>query len=168
MASLTSDGMSRARFLPLWRDAMWATAAMNERARLLLELGRASVREEGKASPLVVAVADAHEPPLVVMPLADAPSRRQTEVREAITARLVELGAREVYVLMTTRGGGRDGVPSFLLAAWGESRQGEEACVVMPFRWVSKGLEEAEPLVAPDAGATAFSRELAGLLVHTH
>ena len=52
---LTSDGITREQFEPLWRDAMAATINPAERTRLTLELGRAEAKERGQAGPLLVA-----------------------------------------------------------------------------------------------------------------
>jgi len=164
---LTSDGLTQAQFLPLWRDAMFG-AEPHERARLTLELGRALIREEQRTPTLLVAVVEGREDPLVMMPLAEPPVRTQQRLREGVTMRLATLGASEVYVLLAVRGGGASGVPSALLACWGERIGGAEVCVMMPFRYGREGLEEAEVLLAPDASATSFSRELSGLLGVRH
>ncbi|PKN54992.1 MAG: hypothetical protein CVU56_23640 [Deltaproteobacteria bacterium HGW-Deltaproteobacteria-14] len=164
---LTSDGLGHAQFLPLWRDAMFS-AEPAERARLTLELGRAIVREERRTPTLLVAVVDGRDDPLVLMPLAEPPVRTQESLRDSVTTRLATLGASEVYVLLTVRGGGASGVQSALLACWGERIGGDEVCVMMPFRFGARGLEEAEVLLAPDAHATTFSQELFGLLGVRH
>ncbi|TNF31717.1 MAG: hypothetical protein EP329_11915 [Deltaproteobacteria bacterium] len=164
---LTSDGLGHAQFLPLWRDAMFG-ADPKERARLTLELGRAIVREEKRVPTLLVAVVEGRDDPLVLMPLAEPPVRTEHGVRDGVTTRLATLGASEVYVLLAVRGGGATGVPSALLACWGEHIAGDEVCVMMPFRFGPEGLEEAEVLLAPDATATSFSRELSGLLGSRH
>ncbi|MFT7582399.1 MAG: hypothetical protein ACI9MR_004081 [Myxococcota bacterium] len=167
--ALTSDGMTRAQFLHLWRDAM-VIGDPAERARLILELGRASVREEGRASTLVVAISGdpTRDHPVVLMPLAEAPRRDDEATRLALTARLVELTATEAYVLMTTKSGETSGVASYLLVSWGETNDNDEVCVVMPYRFGPNGLEEAEPLVVPHPTTTVFSRELSGLLLARH
>jgi len=164
---LTSDGLSLAQFLPLWRDAMWSGDAM-ERARLLLELGRLTLREDGKITPLLVAAVEGREPPFALMPLMEPPRREEHALRDAVRDRLGSLGATEVYALMATPGGVHDGTPSFVLGTWGETLAGEQVAWVMPFRWTDGVLEEAPPLHVPDARATVFSRELSGLLVARH
>lgn len=164
---LTSDGLSHAQFLPLWRDAMFA-ADPAERARLTLELGRAIVREDKRVPTLLVGVVEGRDDPLVVMPLAEPPVRGERGAREGVTMRLASVGASEVYVLLAVRGGAASGVPSALLACWGERIGGDEVCVMMPFRFGPEGLEEADVMLAPDATATAFSRELSGLLGARH
>ncbi|MCB9733384.1 MAG: hypothetical protein H6745_12330 [Deltaproteobacteria bacterium] len=164
---LSSDGLTRTQFLPLWRDAMWH-APLAERARLVLELGRLTVREEGRAAPLLIAVSEQRDPPLVVMPLAEVPRPAEARLRAAIQEKLARLGASEVYVLVTSFGGQRDGVPAYLLGAWGEAADGDAVAWFMPFRFGPEGLEEATPMVAPDARQTVLARELGGLLVPRH
>lgn len=164
---LVSDGLSRAQFLPLWRDAMWH-ASLEERARLVLELGRLTVREEGRAAPLLIAYAEHRDPPLVVMPLAEIPRPAEARLRATIQERLATLGASEVYVLLASHGGQSDGVPAYLLGAWGETAAGDAVAWLMPFRFGQGGLEEALPMMAPDARQTVLARELAGLLVSRH
>ena len=36
---LTSDGLTRTQFMPLWREAMIRAVAPRERCRLVLEMG---------------------------------------------------------------------------------------------------------------------------------
>ena len=57
--SLISDGLTKAQFMPLWKEAMWHAVDPMERARLVLELGRLHARGDGVAGPLLIATADA-------------------------------------------------------------------------------------------------------------
>lgn len=163
---LTSDGLTQAQFVFLWRDAMFG-AAPAERARLTLELGRTMVREGGDAGVLLIAVVEGRDDPLLVLPLAGLPVRGAA-LRDAVVARLGELGASEAYVLFTVRTSGAAGVVSNLLACWGETVGGSEVAWMMPFRVSAGQVEEAAALEAPDARATRFSAELAGLLPPRH
>lgn len=159
---LTSDGLTQAQFVHLWRDAM-VGAGPTERARLTLELGRAMVREDGHAGVLLIAHVEGRDEPLLALPLAGLPARG-TAIRDAVVARLGEAGASEAYVLLTVR----TGAESNLLACWGETVGGLEVAWMMPFRVAGGELEEAPALEAPDARATRFSAELAGLLPPRH
>ncbi len=163
---LTSDGISRAHFLVLWRDAM-AEAHLDERARLLLEVGRATLREEGRVTPVLVVVRDDEDEPYVWLPMPDLP-RRGERAWDTLQQRLIGLRAVQVLALValnTSQGGG---AAHFLLAAWGESLSGQESCVVMPYRHATEGLEEAEPLRVPDPKVTVFSQLMSGVLATRH
>lgn len=166
---LKSDGLRRDQFMPLWRDQMWEAGHVDERTRLALELGRLEVRETGKAAPLLVAYVEALDTPFVVMHLEEAPTASAApERRAALRLKLGELGATEAYTVVTLAAGERDGIPSFLLVAWGETSTGLRACWMAPFRWHGKRLEEAMAMQAPDPDATVVARELAGLLPPRH
>lgn len=166
---LISDGLTRAQFLPLWRDAMWHAIDPAERARLALEWGRLSVREERHAAPLLIAWAAARDEPLVMLPLADAPdARAQPALRATVRDRLAELGATEAYLLVTLRGGARGGVPSFLLAVWSETLEGDQHCTMQAFRWRGSELEEAPRMVLPHPEQSELAQRFAGLLTQRH
>lgn len=166
---LTADGFGQKQFMPLWRDAMWHAVDPVERARLVLEMGRIAVREEGNTPPLLVAVIERREPPLVVMALPDLPSATDApEVRKTVRERLAELGATEVYLLASLRAAAPSRTPTFVLTAWGETLEGQEVVWLRPFRWIGEKLEEAAPTNAPDARATEVSRRCAGLLTPHH
>ncbi len=167
--SLRSDGLTRAQFVPLWRDALWHAVDPLERARLMLELGRLTVREERRASPLAAAWAVGREPPLVVLALPDLPcAQTQPVVRASTKERLADLGASEVYVLFTLQARSSDGVPGYLLAVWGETLDGDAACIVQPFRWVGSELEEAVQMIVPEPRTTEIARRVSGLLTAVH
>jgi len=164
---LKSDGLSVHQFLHLWRDAM-VDADPAERARLLIELGRASVREQGQVPTLLVAVVPGRDEPLTLIPLAEAPDVARASLREQVTGRLAAIGATEVYVLQAVVAGRVTGPATQLMACWGEVGGGVEVCAMLPFRVTAQGVEEAELLLAPDPNATTFSRDLAGLLPTRH
>ncbi len=162
--SLISDGLTRAQFMPLWKEAMWHAVDPGERARLVLELGRLQAREAGRAGPLAVAWAGERESPIVVLPLDEVPSSRLAPgVRQGLKERLDHLGAEEVYVLATLKAG-----PGRVLVSWGESRDDGEVCMMQAFRIVAGEVEEAAPLVLPDPSTTEISRQCAGLLQARH
>jgi hypothetical protein len=162
---LTSDGLTRAQFMPLWRDAMLFAVDEGERCRLVLQLGRAGAKEDGHADPLLVAVTDDREQPLTVLPLLDLPSAtRAPQVRSGVQERLAELGATEVYVLATLQGPN----DALLLVAWGETVSGCERCQLLAYRKQGDRIEEAQVLVAPDPSLTEISRQCKGLLTPRH
>ena len=164
---LTSDGLSVNQFLHLWRDAM-ADAAPAERARLMVELGRATLREQGQVPTLLVAVVTGRDEPLTLIPLKEAPGVARPGLREQVAERLAALGATEVYVLQAVVAGRVTGPGTQLMACWGEGGKGQEVCAMLPLRVTADGVEEAELLLAPDPSATVFSRDLAGLLPTRH
>lgn len=166
---LLSDGLSQAQFMPLWEEAMTHAPDHHERARLVLELGRLSVREQGRAGPLLIALCTDRDPPLDVVALRDVPSTTGDALaRAAVQHRLAELGASEVHILSMLRSATAQGRESFLLTAWCETADGEEACWMQAIRWVGHGLDQASPLAAPDPSATEMSRRLKGLLTTRH
>ncbi|MGM0578256.1 MAG: hypothetical protein ACQEXJ_21210 [Myxococcota bacterium] len=166
---LRADGLSRSQFMPMWRDAMWHAVDPAERARLVLELGRLAIREEGRASPLLVAYSAHRDPPFSVMALTDAPSQADApELRQTVEARLAEMGATEVYVLLTLQAGERDGVAQYVLTSWGETLDGEEACWMQAYRHRGERVEEAPAMGVPDPTTTEISRRLTGLLTRHH
>jgi len=166
---ISSDGLTRDQFMPLWRDAMWQTTSLADRTRLVLELGRLDVREsQGSAAPRMVAYVAGLDTPFVLLQLESAPTVDEIQVRNAFSMRLAEMGASEVYVLMTVQGGRFGGVQNYLLSAWGESVDGSAACWVMPFRWANRGLQEAPPLPPPNPRETEIGKRLAGLLKPRH
>jgi len=162
---LTSDGLTRAQFMPLWRDAMTLAIDPGERCRLVLEMGRVGAKEIGHAEPMLVAITEGRGQPITVLPLLELPSLTSApEVRAGVQERLAELGATEVYVLATLRGPNE----SMLLAAWGESVVGEERCQLLAYRRRGQQIEEAQALVAPDPSLTEISRQCRGLLPQRH
>lgn len=162
---LTSDGLNRAQFLPLWRDAMTAAVDPGERCRLVLELGRVGAKEDGHAEPLLIAIAGAREQPLTLLPLLELPSAKSApHVRSGVIERLAQLGATEVYVLATLRGPN----DALLLAAWGETVEGTQHCRLLAYRRRGECIEEAQALIAPDPALTEISRQCSGLLARRH
>jgi hypothetical protein len=171
MTMLLSDGLSRSQFLPLWHDSMWHAVDPNERARLVLELGRLNLRDEVEMNPLVVAFSSKREPPFAVMSMNDAPSISAAPgIREGTKERLAELGASEVYVLMTLKSPPKaEGhVAGYVLVAWGETVDGEEVCTMMAYRRLGGELEEAPKMVVPQPADTEVSRQCRGLLTAQH
>lgn len=166
---LSSDGLTREQFMPLWRDAMWAATSVADRARLVLELGRLEVRDNRLAAPLAVAFVPELDTPFVMLSLAEAPTAELDPARRAVLRdRLAEMGASELYMGLTVVAGEQAGVPSYLLAAWAETVGGEKECWLQPFRWRAGALEWAPAMRAPDASATVFDRQLSGLLALRH
>ncbi len=162
---LTSDGLKRAPFMPLWRDAMARAVDPAERCRLVLELGRVGAKEDGHAEPVLIAISEEREPPLVVLPLLDLPSASKApQVRSGVQERLAELGATEVYVLATLRGPN----DTLLLTSWGETSGAAEHCQLLAYRRRGELIEEAQALVAPDPSLTEISRQCSGLLAKRH
>lgn len=166
---ITCDGLTRQQFMPLWRDAMWNTVTLSDRTRLVLELGRMDVRESNKtAAPVVVAYVEGLATPFIILPVEDVPTVDNPAIRSAFALRLAEIGASEVFLLTTVRGGKFGGYDNFLLSAWGENDAGDAACWVMPFRWTNKGLQEAPPMPPPNPRDTEIAKNLAGLLQPRH
>ena len=162
---LTSDGLTRTQFMPLWRDAMVRAVAPRERCRLVLEMGRVGAKEDGHAEPLLIAISEGRESPLTLLPLLDLPSASAApEVRSGVEERLADLGATEVYVLATLQGP----QGALLLNAWGETLDGEEHCHLLAYRKRGDRIEEAQVLIAPDPTVTQISRQCAGLLPSRH
>ena len=162
---LTSDGLTRTQFMPLWRDAMKHAVAPSERCRLVLELGRVGAKEEGHAEPLLIAMSSDAEAPMTLLPLLDLPSARSNlQIRTGVQTRLSELGAIEVYILATLRGPQE----TLLLAAWGETLEEEEHCHLLAYRKRGERIEEAQALIAPDPSITEISRQCSGLLTTQH
>ncbi|MCB9728987.1 MAG: hypothetical protein H6744_07350 [Deltaproteobacteria bacterium] len=165
---LNSDGLTLAQFLPLWRDAMWHAVDPNERARLMLELGRARARERSGLETLLVAFTPRKDPPLSVIPLDAVPTIETGTLRDNVRQRLAELQATEVYVLLTQRATDQAGQACYVLVAWGENVDGERMCWMQAFRYKGEHMDEAPPFFAPDASETAVDRRLAGLLMPLH
>jgi hypothetical protein len=161
---LTSDGLTRTQFMPLWREAMIRAVAPRERCRLVLEMGRVGAKQEGHAEPLLVVISDKHEPPLTLLPLLDLPSSSAPQVRSGVEEQLAELGATEVYVIATLRGP----QGALLLTSWGETLDGEEHCHLLAYRTRGDKIEEAQVLIAPDPTITQISRQCSGLLTPRH
>jgi hypothetical protein len=165
---LKADDLPAEHFMRLWHEEMWKATGLADRARLVLELGRLEVLTAGQAAPMLVSYVATAEPPVVVLPLPDTPGPRAPALRQKVAEGLREMGASEVYLVVSLAAGQRHGMPHFALTAWGESAGGEEAVWVLPFRQTPAGLQEAEPLLAPDPRATVLSRELQGLLRRLH
>jgi len=165
---LTSDGLTREQFLPLWREAMWHAPDLENRSRLALEYGRLEVRENRTIDPTVVATVPDSEVPVVLIKLKDAPLSLPGEELDALQTKLAKLSSSEVFTVVALQAGEKDGSPSYLLVSWGENRDGDQACWLQPFRWGDKGLEEAQPMMTPDPGITALSKHLSGLLKARH
>jgi hypothetical protein len=165
---LVGDGLSREQFAPLWRDAMAAAPNPAERARLILELGRVTIRESQVLDPMMIALSDRWVPPWVIVPLPEVPSTDQEAVRGAAMERLAELAATEVYLLILLEAKATGGHPTRLLVCWGESLDGSEVAWMQPMRWVDGVREEAAVVRAPLADATEMSRRCRGLLMPLH
>lgn len=162
---LTSDGITKDQFEPLWREAMAATLNPAERTRLTLEMGRSIAKEEGQAGPLLVAMSPVNDFIPVLIPLVEVPDPvKAPEVREAVSTRLSEFGAVEVYILATQAGpaGGR------VLVSWCEALDGVQHCQMLAFRLRDGKVEEAMPLTVPQPEMTAISRCCSGLLGPHH
>ena len=166
---IASDGLTRQQFMPLWRDAMWDSHSLRDRARLVLELGRLDIREPTEQLPTrLVAHVEGLDTPFVLLQLKAPPTGQHLQEREALIHRLAEMGASEVYVMMTLKGGSFGGVQNYLLSVWAESRVEDPACWVMPFRWTNTGLQQAAPLPPPDPRETEIGKRLAGLVRPRH
>ena len=162
---LTSDGLNRSQFMPLWREAMLKAVAPSERCRLVLELGRVGAKEDGHAEPLLIAMSEDAENPMTLLPLLDLPSASaNAQLRSGLKARISELSANEVYVLATLRGP----QGALLLASWAESSDGEEHCHLLAYRRRGERIEEAQALIAPEPSLTEISRQCRGLLTTRH
>ena len=79
---LTSDGLSLEMFTSMWRDAMWSAVDTDERVRLVLELGRATLRDRGTVTPQMVAFTSDLDPPFSIFQL---PLLVRTRFRSALT-----------------------------------------------------------------------------------
>lgn len=166
---LKSDGLTRQQFLPLWHDAMWHAVDPGERTRLLLELGRVTIREEGKVGPLLVAFAEHRDPPFVVIPLSELPTPTEAPgLRDEIRTRLAHMGASEAYLLVVQQVAKDEGEPRYVLVAWGETREDEQAGWMEAFRWRMGELEEAAPMMAPEPERTVLGERCSGLLTTVH
>ena len=166
---LTSDGLSLEMFTSMWRDAMWSAVDTDERVRLVLELGRATLRDRGTVTPQMVAFTSDLDPPFSIFQLPGVPTEDKTpELRGTIQKQLSEMGASEVFLLVLLKTGQRDGQPTLLLTSWGETVEGEEACWMAALRHTGSGFEEAAPMQAPDPGQTSMSRRCRGLLTRFH
>jgi len=165
---LVADGLTREQFVVLWRDAMSAAPDLGERVRLVLELGRVTLRETDSVDPMMIALSGRREPPLVIVPLREAPTTEHEAVRGAAQERLLELNASEVYVIVLLATQSPSGHPTRLLVSWGESAQGDEAVWLQPVRWVDGEREEAAVVRAPLPEHTEISRRCKGLLTPTH
>lgn len=165
---LNSDGFTLAQFLPLWHTAMWQAVDPAERARLTLELGRARVREQAVQDTLLVAYCPKRDQPFTMMPLDAVPTLETGALRENVARRLAELGATEIYVLLTQQAVSETGPPPFVLISWAEDIDGERLCWMQAFRYVNEHIQEAPPFFSPDASETAVNRRLAGLLTPLH
>ena len=162
---LTSDGITKEQFEPLWRDAMAATINPAERTRLTLELGRAEAKELGQAGPLLVAMAPGNDFDPVVIPLLESPDPvRAPKIRERLSARLKEFGAVEIYVLATQAAPTEGRV----LVSWCEALDGVQHCQMLAFRMRNGKIEEAMPIAVPEPQMTAISRCCSGLLGPHH
>ena len=161
---LVADGLTSEQFTLLWRDAMLASPDSVERARLVLELGRCTVRESESLDPMMIAVSERREPPYVIVPLPEAPTDEHALVREAARERLGELGATEVFILVLLAANISGGHKARLLVSWGEDVSGEEVVWMQPIRWVDGVREEAAVVRAPLAEHTEISRRCRGLL----
>ena len=165
---LTSDGLTREQFLPLWREAMWHAPNLETKTRLVLEYGRLELRENRTITPTVVATVPDSEVPVVLIKLKDVPLALPADELDALQTRLAKLSSSEVFTVVALQAGVKDGNPSYLLVSWGEGRDTGQACWLQPFRWSERGLEEAEPMMTPDPQATAISKNLGGLLTPCH
>ena len=166
---LTSDGMSLEAFTPLWRDAMWNAVDTAERVRLVLEMGRAVLRQKGAVSPQMVAFTSDLDPPFSLFHLQDVPmADTAPELRGTIQKQLSEMGASEVFLLVMLQTGTHDGKPTFLLLSWGETVEGEEACWMVALLKEGEVYQEASLMRAPDPTQTAISRGCSGLLRRFH
>jgi hypothetical protein len=165
---LVGDGLSREQFTALWHDAMAAAPDPAERARLILELGRVTIRESDALDPMMIAVVENRDRPFIMVPLPEAPTRDQEPVRGAARERLAELGASEVYVLMLLAAKVTGGHPARLLVCWGESQDRSEVVWMQPMRWVQGVREEAAVVRAPAPEQTEISKRCRGLLVPVH
>ena len=162
---LTSDGLNRAQFMPLWREAMVHAVAPRERCRLVLELGRVGAKEEGHAEPMLIAVSGDVDNPMTLLPLLDLPSANSNpQLRSGVQTRLSDMGATEVYLLATLQGP----QGALLLASWGETSDGEEHCQLLAYRKRGERIEEAQALITPDPSVTEISRQCRGLLTTRH
>ena len=165
---LTSDGLTREQFLPLWREAMWHAPNLETKTRLVLEYGRLELREKRTITPTVVATVPDSEVPVVLLKLKDVPLALPSDELDALQTKLARLSSSEVFTVVALQAGNKGGSPSYLLVSWGEGYDSGEACWLQPFRWGDRGLEEAEPMMTPDPKATALSKHLAGLLKARH
>ena len=153
----------------LWRDAMWEAVDPAERVRLVLELGRATLREQGRVTPQLVALVPSADPPVVVYDLPDVPSESHAPaVRQRAQLQLQEQGAQEAIVMVMVKSGEHDGAATFLLLAWGETSGGDESCWMSALRQRGDEFEEAPPVRAPDPRQTELSRLCRGLLPRVH
>jgi hypothetical protein len=162
---LVADGLTREQFTMLWRDAMITSPDAAERARLVLELGRCTLREAESLDPMMVVLSERREPPFVIVPLPEVPTEDHPVVREAARERLAELAASEVFVLVLLAANISGGHRARLLVSWGESLSGDEVVWMQPIRWVDGVREEAPVVRAPLAEHTEISRRCRGLLL---
>ncbi|MEE2779451.1 MAG: hypothetical protein VYE15_02930 [Myxococcota bacterium] len=166
---LTSDGMTLEAFTPLWRDAMWNAVDTGERARLVLEMGRAMLRQRGAVTPQMVAFTSDLDPPFSLFELPDVPMADQApELRETVQKQLSEMGASEIYVMVMLQTGTHEGKPTFLLMSWGETVEGQESCWMLALLKEGEVFQEATLMRAPDPTQTAISRGCRGLLTRFH
>ena len=161
---LVADGLTREQFTLLWRDAMITSPDAVERARLVLELGRCTIRESEGLDPMMIVLSERREPPYVIVPLPEAPTDEHPIVREAARERLAELAASEVYVLVLLAANISGGHKARLLVSWGEGLSGDEVVWMQPVRWVDGVREEAAVVRAPLAEHTEISKRCRGLL----
>ena len=89
---LVADGLTREQFTLLWRDAMITSPDAVERARLVLELGRCTIRESEGLDPMMIVLSERRDPPYVIVPLPEAPTDEHPIVREAARERLAAGG----------------------------------------------------------------------------
>jgi hypothetical protein len=162
---LVADGLTREQFTLLWRDAMITSSDAVERARLILELGRCTLRESEALDPMMIVLSVRREPPYVIVPLPEIPTEDHAVVREAARERLAELAASEVFVLVLLSANISGGHKARLLVSWGESLSGDEVVWMQPIRWVDGVREEAPVVRAPLAEHTEISRRCRGLLL---
>jgi len=166
---LTSDGMTLETFIPLWRDAMWNAVDTDERARLVLEIGRAMLRQRGTVTPQMVVFTSDLDPPVSLFQLPDVPmADKAPELRDTVQKQLSEMGASETYILVMLQTGTHEGKTTFLLMSWGETVEGEEACWMLALLNNGDVFQEAKLMRAPDPSQTAISRGCRGLLTRFH
>ncbi len=161
---LVADDLTQEQFTSLWREAMITSPDAVERARLVLELGRCTIRESDVLDPMMIALSERREPPFVIVPLPEVPTQEHGAIREAARERLAELAASEVYVLVLLSANVSGGHKARLLISWGESLSNEEVVWMQPIRWVDGVREEAPVVRAPLAEHTEISRRCRGLL----
>ncbi len=165
---LVSDGLTRAQFTPLWRDAMWHATALAERGRLVLQYARLEVREKHRVLPTVTAWTGRADEPLLVITLAEAPLRLPALELDELRTQLASVGGHEVHTSLSVVAGIKDGIQSYLLVTWSEDRDGVSSCWLQPYRFTADGLEEGMAMQMPRPTEAPIARHLAGLLRPHH